>query len=74
MKPAEVPSATAGEGSELMPPRPSSSTQVSFVPPPCDELTTREPSFKATRVRPNASGQTRRANAPDETLQVFETT
>ena len=29
-----------------------SSTQVSFVPPPCDELTTSEPSFNATRVRP----------------------
>src|SRR3954462_6619771 len=27
-------------------------TQVSFVPPPCDEFTTSEPSFNATRVRP----------------------
>jgi hypothetical protein len=26
--------------------------QVSLVPPPCDELTTSEPSFSATRVRP----------------------
>jgi hypothetical protein len=29
-----------------------SSTQVSLVPPPCELLTTKEPSFKATRVRP----------------------
>ena len=28
------------------------STQVSFVPPPWDELTTNDPSFSATRVRP----------------------
>ncbi|MNY08192.1 hypothetical protein D3C86_1410320 [compost metagenome] len=33
----------------------SSSTQVSLVPPPCDELTTSEPSFKATRVSPPAT-------------------
>ena len=30
----------------------SSTTQVSFEPPPCDELTTSEPSTNATRVRP----------------------
>src|SRR5690606_29643439 len=30
----------------------SSSTQVSLVPPPCEEFTTNEPSRKATRVRP----------------------
>ena len=28
------------------------STQVSFVPPPCEEFTTNEPSRNATRVRP----------------------
>ena len=27
-----------------------STIQVSFVPPPCDEFTTSEPSFNATRV------------------------
>ena len=27
------------------------STQVSLHPPPCEELTTSDPSFKATRVR-----------------------
>jgi hypothetical protein len=26
--------------------------QVSLVPPPCEELTTKEPSFNATRVKP----------------------
>jgi hypothetical protein len=30
----------------------SSTTQVSFDPPPCDELTIKEPSRKATRVNP----------------------
>ena len=30
----------------------SCNTQVSLVPPPCDELTTREPSVRATRVSP----------------------
>ena len=29
-----------------------SKTQVSFVPPPCEELTTNDPSFKATLVNP----------------------
>src|SRR5450631_2129487 len=29
-----------------------SSTQVSLVPPPCEEFTTSEPSRNATRVRP----------------------
>ncbi len=29
-----------------------STTQVSLVPPPCEEFTTSEPSFSATRVRP----------------------
>ena len=29
-----------------------SNTQVSLVPPPCDEFTTSEPSRSATRVRP----------------------
>ena len=28
------------------------STHVSLLPPPCDEFTTREPLFRATRVRP----------------------
>src|SRR5688572_24947040 len=28
------------------------STQVSLLPPPCDEFTTREPFFNATRVNP----------------------
>ena len=37
--------ASAGGGS-------SSSTQVSFEPPPCEELTIIEPSRSATRVRP----------------------
>ncbi|KAI1691234.1 hypothetical protein DdX_22007 [Ditylenchus destructor] len=32
--------------------RSASRIQVSFVPPPCDELTTSEPSFSATRVSP----------------------
>lgn len=27
-------------------------TQVSLLPPPCDELTTNEPFFKATLVNP----------------------
>src|SRR5690606_38603906 len=31
---------------------PPSSTQVSLVPPPCDEFATSEPSRSATRVRP----------------------
>src|SRR5690242_11748133 len=30
----------------------SASTQVSFVPPPCDEFTTSEPLRNATRVKP----------------------
>src|SRR5262249_42727737 len=30
----------------------SASTHVSLLPPPCDELTTSEPSLSATRVRP----------------------
>src|SRR6185436_14651672 len=30
----------------------SASTQVSLLPPPCDELTTSDPLFSATRVRP----------------------
>ena len=30
----------------------SANTQVSLTPPPCDEFTTRLPSFSATRVRP----------------------
>src|SRR5688500_14239312 len=29
-----------------------SNTQVSLVPPPCEEFTTSEPSFSATRVSP----------------------
>src|SRR5258708_5720163 len=33
----------------------ASSTQVSLLPPPCDELTINEPSRSATRVRPPAS-------------------
>ena len=37
------------------------STQVSFVPPPCDELTTSEPSRSATRVRPPGHQLTRLA-------------
>src|SRR4030095_9500142 len=28
------------------------STHVSLLPPPCEELTTRDPFFNATRVRP----------------------
>src|SRR5262245_21119225 len=31
------------------------STHVSLLPPPCDEFTTREPFFNATRVRPPGS-------------------
>src|ERR1019366_6919424 len=31
---------------------PGASTQVSLLPPPCDELTTSEPFFMATRVSP----------------------
>ena len=34
------------------PARRVSTTQVSLLPPPCDELTTREPARRATRVRP----------------------
>jgi hypothetical protein len=30
----------------------SASTQLSLVPPPCDELTTSEPFFSATRQPP----------------------
>src|SRR5262249_7756617 len=37
---------------------PSSSTQVSLLPPPCDEFTTSEPSLSATRVRPPGSTKT----------------
>src|SRR5687768_13558248 len=38
---------------DLAPPlRSPSRIQVSLVPPPWDELTTSEPSFSATRVRP----------------------
>ena len=33
----------------------ASSTQVSLLPPPCDELTTSEPLRMATRVRPPGS-------------------
>ena len=39
-------------------------TQVSLVPPPCDELTTREPSRSATRVSPPG---TRLIVRPDST-------
>ena len=35
-----------------------SSIQVSFVPPPCDELTTSEPSCSATRVSPPGTIET----------------
>src|SRR5690606_17548730 len=42
----------------------SSTIQVSLVPPPCDELTTSEPSRNATRVRPPG---TRRVSLPDST-------
>ena len=31
---------------------PSASTQVSLLPPPCDEFTTSDPLRSATRVRP----------------------
>src|SRR5687768_10536468 len=41
-----------------------SSTHVSFVPPPCDEFTTSEPSLSATRVRPPGTKVTSR---PDST-------
>src|SRR5262249_58824867 len=33
----------------------TSTTQVSLLPPPCDEFTIREPSRSATRVRPPGS-------------------
>ena len=36
------------------------STQVSFVPPPCDEFTTSVPARNATRVRPPGSTQVSR--------------
>ena len=36
------------------------STQVSFEPPPCEELTTSEPGRSATRVRPPGSTQVSR--------------
>ena len=42
----------------------SSTTQVSLVPPPWDELTTSEPSRSATRVRPPG---TTRVSLPDKT-------
>ena len=38
-----------------------STTQVSLVPPPCEELTTSEPSFSATRVSPPGTSFTSRA-------------
>ena len=41
-----------------------STTQVSLVPPPCDELTTSEPSLSATRVRPPGTSFT---SAPEST-------
>src|SRR5882724_6318663 len=40
------------------------STQVSFVPPPCEEFTTSEPSRNATRVRPPGTTVT---SFPDST-------
>ena len=45
--------------------RQSSTTQVSLVPPPCDELTTSEPAFSATRVSP--PGTQRTLSAPHST-------
>ena len=42
----------------------SARTQVSLVPPPCDELTTSEPSRSATRVSPPG---TRLTVLPDST-------
>ena len=36
----------------LLPPGYSSNTHVSLLPPPCEEFTTSEPFFIATRVRP----------------------
>ena len=42
----------AAGDSGCSPSGPSSSTQVSFEPPPCDELTIIEPSRSATRVSP----------------------
>ena len=39
--------------------RSSRSTQVSLLPPPCDELTTSEPARSATRVRPPGTIVTR---------------
>ena len=39
-------------------------TQVSFVPPPCDEFTTSDPSRSATRVSPPG---TRLTVLPDST-------
>src|ERR1035437_4466954 len=41
-----------------------SNTQVSLVPPPCEELTTRDPSRRATRVNPPGTIVTSR---PDST-------
>src|SRR5262249_305974 len=42
----------------------SASTQVSFVPPPCDEFTTSDPSRNATRVSPPGTIST---SLPDST-------
>ena len=47
-----------------------SSTQVSLVPPPWLELTTSEPSFRATRVRPPGTMRTLVAAGEHERAQV----
>src|SRR5579859_1922518 len=44
--------------------RHASTTHVSFVPPPCEEFTTSEPSRRATRVRPPGTIMT---SLPDST-------
>ena len=49
---SDAPSARSVVIATHLPPSSGASTQVSLVPPPWLELTTSEPSFSATRVRP----------------------
>ena len=49
---AAQPKAGIGDAAQHYRSSPSSRTQVSFVPPPCEEFTTREPFRMATRVSP----------------------
>src|SRR5262249_6457829 len=46
---------TSTSGSSVLTCGSPASTQVSLLPPPCDALTTSDPFFNATRVRPPGS-------------------